>query len=178
MGILQKLKSALGMGTSGRSRQDAEPDVTVERKPSAESERAVKTEDPTGGEDDPESVPADDGPPAEPDDEDGPGGDATGEASADDGPDEDATAEASADDEPAQDDSDDEPAEEGATDPDDDSPPVEAITGIGATYADRLEAAGIETVADLADSDVPTVVEAAQATESRVEDWLEQARDW
>jgi len=57
------------------------------------------------------------------------------------------------------------------------SPPVEEITGIGATYADRLEAAGIETVADLADSDVSTVVEAAQATESRVQDWLDQARN-
>ena len=157
MGLLQKLKSALGMGTSGRSRQQAEPDVTVERKPSAESERSVKTaveDGPAAGDDGAESGPAGTNADAPPTDEDT----APTEIAAGDDPAEAAGVDESAGDEPA-------------------SPPVEEITGIGATYADRLEAAGIETVADLADSDVSTVVEAAQATESRVQDWLEQARN-
>ncbi len=136
MGILQKLKSALGMDSSGRTRRRTEPDVTVEHEPSPESERAVKT-----------SV------------EEEPAASATDEDESEEGSDEgDAAASAAAGTEEA-------------------SPPVEEITGIGPTYAERLEAAGIETVADLADSDIATVVEAAQATESRAQDWLEQARD-
>lgn len=53
---------------------------------------------------------------------------------------------------------------------------VEEITGIGPTYAQRLQAAGIETVSDLADADPATVAEATNAAESRVDDWLAQAR--
>ena len=53
---------------------------------------------------------------------------------------------------------------------------VEEITGIGPTYAQRLQAAGIETVGDLADADPETVAEATNAAESRVDDWLAQAR--
>ena len=57
------------------------------------------------------------------------------------------------------------------------SPPVEEISGIGPTYAGRLEAAGIETVADLADADAETVAEAAEAAPSRASDWIEQAEE-
>ncbi len=53
---------------------------------------------------------------------------------------------------------------------------VEEITGIGPTYAQRLRAAGIETVGDLADADSETVAAATNAAESRVDDWLAQAR--
>lgn len=42
MGLLQKLKSVLGLDGARQSATGAEPDVTVEREPSAESERAVK----------------------------------------------------------------------------------------------------------------------------------------
>ncbi|WP_254536688.1 class III poly(R)-hydroxyalkanoic acid synthase subunit PhaC [Halomarina litorea] len=51
---------------------------------------------------------------------------------------------------------------------------LEEIDGIGPTYADRLRAAGIETIADLADSDVGTVAEAADVSEDRARDWLDQ----
>lgn len=54
---------------------------------------------------------------------------------------------------------------------------VEEITGIGPTYAQRLQAAGIETVEDLADADPATVADATNAAESRVDDWLAQAQD-
>lgn len=53
---------------------------------------------------------------------------------------------------------------------------VEAIKGIGPTYRDRLEANGIETVADLADSEAERVAEAAQTSEGRATDWIERAR--
>ncbi|MFW5984490.1 MAG: HEAT repeat domain-containing protein [Halobacteria archaeon] len=52
---------------------------------------------------------------------------------------------------------------------------LEDIDGIGPTYADRLEDAGIGTVADLADTDADVVAEAADTSVSRAEDWIEQA---
>ena len=52
---------------------------------------------------------------------------------------------------------------------------VESVAGIGPTYAERLREAGIETTAELADSDAETVAEIAQTSESNAADWLEQA---
>jgi polyhydroxyalkanoate synthase len=54
---------------------------------------------------------------------------------------------------------------------------VETIKGIGPTYRDRLEAAGLGTVADLAASDTETVADAAETSESRAEDWVERAQE-
>ncbi|MEF8881957.1 MAG: class III poly(R)-hydroxyalkanoic acid synthase subunit PhaC [Halapricum sp.] len=51
---------------------------------------------------------------------------------------------------------------------------VETVNGIGPTYAERLREAEIETVADLASSDIGTVAEITQASPGRVEDWFEQ----
>jgi polyhydroxyalkanoate synthase len=53
-------------------------------------------------------------------------------------------------------------------------PDVETVTGIGPTYAERLHAAGIETTADLAAADAATVADAAEVSESRAQDWLDQ----
>lgn len=53
---------------------------------------------------------------------------------------------------------------------------VETVDGIGPTYADRLEAAGIETVADLAEYDASELANFADTSESRVQDWLDQVR--
>jgi predicted flap endonuclease-1-like 5' DNA nuclease len=55
---------------------------------------------------------------------------------------------------------------------------VEEINGIGPTYSERLAEAGIGTVAALAESDPATVAEAAQASESRAEEWIDQATGW
>jgi len=51
---------------------------------------------------------------------------------------------------------------------------VETVDGIGPTYAERLRAAGIETVDDLRAAGPERAAEAAEAPESRAEDWFEQ----
>jgi len=51
---------------------------------------------------------------------------------------------------------------------------VDVIDGIGPTYAERLQAAGIETVADLAAYDAAEIADIAETTESRAQDWLDQ----
>ncbi|WP_254272723.1 poly(3-hydroxyalkanoate) polymerase subunit PhaC [Haloarcula marina] len=51
---------------------------------------------------------------------------------------------------------------------------VETVNGIGPTYADRLHAAGVETVADLAEYDAAELADLAETTESRAQDWLDQ----
>ncbi|MBX0322439.1 class III poly(R)-hydroxyalkanoic acid synthase subunit PhaC [Halomicroarcula sp. F13] len=51
---------------------------------------------------------------------------------------------------------------------------VETVSGIGPTYADRLRAAGVETVGDLAGYDAAELADIAETTESRARDWLDQ----
>ena len=76
---------------------------------------------------------------------------------------------------------DDPTANEGTEHGEDDRPtsgePVETITGIGPAYADRLDGAGIESVADLAAADAETVGEAIDVSPKRVADWIERAND-
>jgi predicted flap endonuclease-1-like 5' DNA nuclease len=70
-------------------------------------------------------------------------------------------------------------AEESADETPDDataSEPVEKIKGIGPTYSDRLSAAGIETVAQLADADPATVADAAQTGTTKASDWIDRAQ--
>ncbi|MFB6084243.1 MAG: PHA/PHB synthase family protein [Halorientalis sp.] len=57
---------------------------------------------------------------------------------------------------------------------DEDADSVDTVDGIGPTYTERLEAAGIETTADLAAADAATVAEAAEVSESRAQDWIDQ----
>ena len=57
---------------------------------------------------------------------------------------------------------------------DTDGADVDTIDGIGPTYADRLHDADVETVDDLAASDLETVAEITGAPVSRVEEWFEQ----
>jgi polyhydroxyalkanoate synthase len=61
-------------------------------------------------------------------------------------------------------------ADEPAADADD----VETVSGIGPTYAERLRSVGLETTADLAAADLSTIAEAAQVSEARAQDWLDQ----
>ena len=54
---------------------------------------------------------------------------------------------------------------------------VEAVDGVGPTYAERLRAADIGTAANLAESDAETVAEAADVGPDRAEKWIRQVRE-
>ena len=54
---------------------------------------------------------------------------------------------------------------------------VEAVDGVGPTYAERLRAAGMRTVAQLAESDPETVADAADVSPDRAEKWIRQVRE-
>jgi polyhydroxyalkanoate synthase len=50
---------------------------------------------------------------------------------------------------------------------------IETVGGIGPTFAERLRAAGVETVADLAEHDAADLAAIAETTETRAAGWLE-----
>jgi len=54
------------------------------------------------------------------------------------------------------------------------APDVETVRGIGPTFAERLRAAGVETVEDLAEYDASELADIAETTESRTEEWVAQ----
>lgn len=54
---------------------------------------------------------------------------------------------------------------------------VEEIKGIGPAYGERLAESGVETVADLAASDAEEIAEETDVPRSRVEDWVERAKE-
>lgn len=49
------------------------------------------------------------------------------------------------------------------------------ISGVGPAYAERLRAAGIETLSDLADADADALADAIDVAPKRVNEWVEQA---
>jgi len=177
MGLLDKLKSLFRSDSNSQSARSppedettgTEPDVTIEREPSAESEHAVK-----GTDQSPESQSTTEATETA-------STAATTEPTAADAEVDEATQEVTADttDETVAESSEEVTAdatEETAAEPDEPAASVQEIKGIGPTYTERLEAAGIETVADLAASDAATVAEAAEATEGRAADWIERAK--
>ena len=155
MGLLQKLKSALGLDGTGSSEsgRSGDVDVTVEREPSTEDEDAVKgTETASSGE--PETPEPDDG------GSEGPSAEEF-EPLADES------------DPVATEDADDAELEvEGSTDP------VTELNGIGPAYGDRLAGAGVETVGELAAADAATLADRIDLGESRVAGWVEQANEY
>lgn len=72
-----------------------------------------------------------------------------------------------------------EPVEEEDTDrgSDADGDPVRVITGIGPTYAERLDEAGISTVPDLAAADASALADTTDISEARVSNWIEAAKE-
>jgi predicted flap endonuclease-1-like 5' DNA nuclease len=173
MGLLQKLKSALGFGGSrsrrGRERTD-EVDVTVEHEPDATSEAAVKGSN--GGWEE-ETVD---------------GGSDADEGERSFGREEAAVAETAAGAaesagavEPGGDGTEDDPAETGSESAGGGARkgvPVDELSGIGPAYAERLGNAGVETVGDLAGADATTVAADSDISQGRVEGWIEQAREY
>lgn len=175
MGLLQKLKSALGLdGSNSPSGTAGDVDVTVEREPSTEDEDAVKgTDTSTTRADEADS------------------GTAGGEVPTESGgekPDAGAETEipdAESEPEPTDSESDAADAEPAGSEPDTTAPtdegsgdPVTEIKGIGPAYGDRLAAIGIDTVGDLAAADAADVAAETDIAESRVEGWVEQAAEY
>lgn len=171
MTLLDKLKSLLGLEPSGSTPESrGDVDVTVEREPGAPSE--------AGPEDAAEA--------AEPAESAGtePEADTPSEGAADESP----RAEAAEEAEPAETGAAEEPPEaeteaaagaetEAAAEAEGAGESTDVIEGIGPTYADRLADAGIETVGDLAEADAAELAERADLPETRVERWIERARD-
>jgi predicted flap endonuclease-1-like 5' DNA nuclease len=52
---------------------------------------------------------------------------------------------------------------------------IEGISGLGPTYRDRLESAGVETLGALAAADATVVAEAANVTDNKAQDWIDRA---
>ena len=155
MGLLDRLKSALGLGDSadhprGTSSDSRDVDVTVEREPepAPETEAAVKGADAA----DEDSAVPDDAAPSEEDAAD----DADTEAAdtADDGE----TADEAAESEYSTED-------------------VDVIKGVGPAYAERLGEAGVDTVADLATADADELAAETDLSAKRVSGWVEQAKN-
>jgi len=168
MGLLQKLKSVLGLnGTeSSGSGRSGDVDVTVEREPSTESEDAVKgTETSSRGETDDAGANGSEADSATEE------ADATVDAGATDS---ETADEATEETEP---DADSATEEEDAT-VDGSTDPVTELNGIGPAYADRLAGVGIETVGELAAADPAAVADEIDLGESRVAGWVEQAESY
>ncbi|WP_276271310.1 helix-hairpin-helix domain-containing protein [Haloarcula litorea] len=162
MGLLEKLKSALGLdGTESASDGSAgDVDVTVEREPSTDDEDAVKGTDTATDESDGEATAADDT------------SEDVGEADAGEAepvPTDDADIDAETDAEP---DIPEAEPDEGSDDP------VTEIKGIGPAYAKRLQGIGIDTVGDLAGADAGEIASETDLSESRVSGWIEQAETY
>ena len=155
MGLIDRIKSALGLGTSGSAATadagghsgSGEVDVTVEHEPATASEDAVK------GTDTASDTTAS-----------GSGGDPATTS------DDDATA---SDDTPTDSPGDVADGTDAGTAPEVD---LQDIKGIGPTYADRLREAGVESVGDLADADADALGEATDIGPNRLANWIERAR--
>ena len=57
-----------------------------------------------------------------------------------------------------------------------DSVPVDDIKGIGPAYSDRLAAAGVETVSDLAAADAADLAQETDISEKRLQGWIDRAQ--
>lgn len=68
--------------------------------------------------------------------------------------------------------------ESGSSGPAGEGPSVREIKGIGSAYSERLDEAGVGTVADLADADAADLAERTGVSESRVQEWIDRARDF
>lgn len=190
MGLIQKLKSALGLdGADPPESGTTAPrdvDVTVEREPSSESEDAVKGTETAGSEtvetDEPDAgagESTDDESPieeAEPDVEDREEADTE---TADEETADMETADTEAADEAESEGSDDESADDTIIEPSDEpSDSVTEINGIGPAYGQRLSDAGVETVADLAAADAVELEEATDISAARIEGWIDAAAEY
>ncbi|WP_158853432.1 helix-hairpin-helix domain-containing protein [Halorhabdus sp. CUG00001] len=163
MGLIERIKAALGLDTSrrqgGRSTSSDESTaqdvgVTVERQPDTTTEDAVKG---TDNEADETTSDASEETATAADDELTTTSAAESESTADE-PDSAAEASQTA------------PEPDGTATED-----VQSIKGIGPAYAERLADADVETVGDLAAADAGTLSEQTGIAQSRVTTWIDRA---
>lgn len=159
MGLLDTLRSLLGLDSDDEPDRSAdETDVTVEYE-AEPTEVEADVPEPTGED---TSTTA---PPADATDED----DGVVEADDDEG------VEADEDDDEVEADDDKDTGDEADGASGAGAEPVQSITGIGPAYGDRLAAAGVETVADLASEDATALAERVDIGEGRLETWIDRA---
>ncbi|WP_238477375.1 helix-hairpin-helix domain-containing protein [Natranaeroarchaeum sulfidigenes] len=200
MSLLDKLKSLLGLdSTDERQRQDV--GVTVERDVGGDDPDAnavdtggaadVEADEDTAEEDTDEEPDDATGEPeeeinaedesvdedelideAEPDDEEDVAEDTESEDVVQEGHDPEDDADVAADDGEDANEDDDETTE----DPTTEKGELEDIKGIGPAYAERLADVGVESIADLAAADPSAIAAESDLAESRVENWVEQAK--
>ena len=193
MGLLDAIRSLLGLSGGSDDRREGDGELTVEHDPPAPS-----NDPPPEPEPEPEPVASDDSPAAAGTDATASTGSMVDENAA--GPNEAAeppeattatgpqvdpeaggVAESDAGVESLVDEAEDDGAEavddETVGDEADQHDPVETVRGIGPAYADRLGDAGVETVSDLAAADPTALAAAIEVAESRVERWVDRARD-
>lgn len=171
MGLLDTIKSVLGIGTTTERSEEAatgpagETSVAVEREPGSEEiseaedveEPVAEPTDATGSTEsivDEEAAASDATEAAEP-------AEAAGPESAD------VTTD----------------VEETGPDPEseapvDEAPTVQEVKGIGPAYGERLVDAGVVTVADLADADPEELAEQTGVSKSRIREWIDRAREF
>jgi len=192
MALLQKLKSILGLGGSDRDpNQRRDVGVTVERE-AGEPDRADEsagagaeagTEHDAGAEAEETTPPTGtDRQASETETATGAGSAATEgsvEEAAASEPTGDAASETAASE--AGESTDETTASETADDTDEAEPAddddLEAITGVGPAYAQRLRDAGVGSVADLAAADPEELAEATDLSANRIGNWIDQADD-
>jgi len=180
MGLLERIKSALGFGTSGASaagkssnadqrpssdsdstgeptpvEDEAGVDVTVEHEPDTRSEDAVKGTDTADTGSSADVEPADTGDAESEETGAAEPADAEGTDAGD------ATAE---------------PGEGAERSPPGEGVDLEEVKGIGPAYADRLRDAGIEDVAALAAADAADLAERSDMGEGRLEKLIDRAK--
>ena len=176
MGLIERIKSALGLETSASS--PSRPGRTTERPtPTDESDaggEATSVGDASEADDEPTTTaeestgPATDEPTDQGPIESSPSDDEV-DVTVEHDPD-------AASDEAVEPSTETEDAVKGTeTAADEPSADLEDIKGIGPTYAERLREAGIEDVAALADADAASLSERADVPESRVQNWIDRA---
>lgn len=159
MGVIEKIKSVLGLGNGADTSRDRDTEVVIEHEPEVDSDEGSVDEPPEPSTEATEGVAE-----AEP---------TTGPSSDDEATEDESVAETPGA-EPEADTSETEPEAE-TGEPTDLDRSVQTVSGIGPAYADRLADAGIETVDDLLSADPESLAESADLSAKRIGRWQDRA---
>jgi len=177
MGLLDALKSALGIGSS----RDTEPDASSERAVKEPAEVADPASQVDADEKNEDAGTADDGVTDAEAAAHTEGSAAITEEPPEDGAAEPAEAAGAVTDQPGAERDAAEPAEAAGPvpeEPEDGHEHVESISGIGPAYAKRLGDAGVKSVAQLADADPDALADETGVSAKRIGRWIERAEEY